>query len=88
MRELGPLESAPTIDSLIAAFVAQGIDEGTARVMAEAAAEKAGGQVAVDAEELDLSDDVAEEARESALKIAYATTGGRVRVADLIRRAV
>lgn len=87
MREQGPLESAPTIDSLVAAFVAQGIDESTARAMAEAAAEKAGGQVMVDSEEIDLPDDVAEEARESALKIAYATVGGRVRVGDLIRRA-
>lgn len=88
MREKGPLDAAPTIDSLVAAFVAQGIDEETARTMADAAAEKAGGQVSTDADaELDLSDDVADEAREAALKIAYATVGGRVRVEDLVRRA-
>lgn len=88
MREDGPLDGAPTIDSIVAAFVAQGIDEETARTMAQAAAEKAGGQVSTDVDaEIDLPEIVADEARESALKIAYATVGGRVRVDDLIRRA-
>jgi hypothetical protein len=88
MREVGPLETAPTLDSITAAFVAQGIDEAVARTMAEAAAAKAEGQVAIDSgTELDLPDEVSEEARDAALKIAYATSGGRVRVDDLINRA-
>lgn len=87
MRELGPLDTTPTLDTLIAAFVAQGIDEETARAMAEAAAAKAGGQVTSQAQDIDLPPDVASEARGAALKIAYATAGGRVRIEDLVKQA-
>jgi hypothetical protein len=88
MKATGPLDTPPTIDSLIAAFVAQGIDESTARTMAEAAAAQAGGQVATDANtELKLEGEALDEARDAALKLAYATSGGRVRVEDLIGRA-
>lgn len=89
MKESGPLTTAPTIDSLIAQFLAMpGIDEETARAMAEAAADKAGGHVAKDkTADVDLPPAILDEARDSALKIAYATSAGRTLVKDLVGRA-
>lgn len=88
MQERGPLEGKPTLDSLIANFVAQGFDEVTARAMAEAAAEKAGGAISKNGRaRIDLEPEAKAEAVDAALKLAYATSGGRTRIDDMISRA-
>lgn len=87
MTERKPLEGAPTIDSLIASLIAQGVPEAAARIAAEAAAEgdetiKAAPQRAVElqGERLELASD-------AALLLAYATASGRTLVSDLVERA-
>jgi hypothetical protein len=87
MRENGPLEAAPTIDGFIALFEAQGFDTQTARAMAEAAAAQAGGKVGTARADLDLSTDAKDEAFEAALKLAYAVSGGRIRLDELAARS-
>lgn len=87
MRENGPLEAAPSIDGFIAIFEAQGFDSQTARAMAEAAAAQAGNRISTAPADLDLSDDAKEEAFEAALKLAYAVSGGRVRLDELAARS-
>jgi hypothetical protein len=87
MREQGPLEAAPSIDGFIAIFEAQGFDTPTARAMAEAAAAQAGDRISTAPADLDLNDDTKEEAFEAALKLAYAVSGGRVRLDELAARS-
>lgn len=87
MRERGPLEAAPSIDGFIAVFEAQGFDTGTARAMAGAAAAQAGGMISEAPTDLDLRADAKEEAFEAALKLAYAVSGGRVRLDELAARS-
>jgi hypothetical protein len=87
MREKGPLDSAPSIDGFVAMFEAQGFDSQTAQAMAEAAAAQAGAQISTGAADLELADDAKEEAFEAALKLAYAVSGGRVRLDELVARS-
>jgi hypothetical protein len=87
MRETGPLDAAPSIDGFIAMFEAQGFDSQTARAMAEAAAAQAGSRITSGPADLDLPDDAREEAFEAALKLAYAASGGRVRLDELAARS-
>src|SRR5262249_22133351 len=81
------LEAAPSIDGFIAIFEAQGFDNPTARAMAEAAAAQAPTQVTGAPADIDLSDEAKEEAFEAALKLAYAVSGGRVRLGELSARS-
>jgi hypothetical protein len=87
MREHGPLDAAPSIDGFIAIFEAQGFDTDTARAMAEAAAAQAGNRISSAPADLNLSDEAREEAFEAALKLAYAVSGGRVRLEELASRS-
>lgn len=87
MRENGPLDAAPSIDGFVAMFEAQGFDSQTARAMAEAAAAQAGTQISSGPADLNLADDLREEAFEAALKLAYAASGGRVRLDELAARS-
>jgi hypothetical protein len=87
--ESNPLKGKPTLDALVATFVQQGLDEGVARKMAEAAAKEAGGAVTTTDPlgGISLQQDALEEAEDSALKIAFAVAGGRMRLPDLVGRA-
>jgi len=87
MRDKGPLDAAPSIDGFIALFEAQGFDTETAKAMADAAAAKAGGRIAVAPADIDLSTDEREGAFEGALRLAYAVSGGRVRLDELAARS-
>lgn len=86
METRGPLDGKPSIESLSALFVGQGIDETTAQVMAKAAAEQAGGAVTTEASAtLALPNEAKAEAEEAAVKMAFAIAGGRTRLEDLAR---
>ena len=87
MQERKPLEGAPTVDSLVAAMVAQGVDEATARVAAEAAAAKDASVERGSASRAELSGEGLELASEAALLLAYATASGRTLVSDLAAQA-
>src|SRR5205823_2275320 len=76
-----------SIDGFIAIFEAQGFDTETARAMAEAAAAQAGNRISSAPADLKLSDEAREEAFEAALKLAYAVSGGRVRLDELADRS-
>lgn len=89
MAEDDPLAGRPTIDSLVADLVARNIPEETARKMAEVAADD-DSSVVTDSdavESVELSDEQEQEARDAALRLAYATAGGRTRIEDLYRSA-
>ena len=87
MQEHKPLEGTPTVDSLIAAMVAQGLDEDTARVAAKAAAAKDDSVGQGTASKASLSGESLELASEAALLLAYATASGRTLVSDLAAQA-
>lgn len=82
------LQGMPTVETLVAQFVSQGVDEESARAMAEAAAAAAPSQVASSTvPPRELGDDQRAEATSEALRVAYATAGGRIRVSDLAEEA-
>lgn len=83
MQENGPLATAPSIDGFIAIFETQGFDTQTARAMAEAAAAQAGNRISTAPGDLDLGEEAKAEAVEAALKLAYAVSGGRVRLDEM-----
>jgi hypothetical protein len=87
MRETGPLEAAPSIEGFVAMFESQGFDPARARAMAEAAAAQAGGELSDAPADLDLEGEAKDEAFEAALKLAYAVSGGRVRIEELAERS-
>ena len=85
MVEDDPLAGRPTIDSLVADLVTKNIPEDTARKMAELAASEDPEAVVTDdpLEGVMLGPTERQEAEEAALRLAYATVGGRRRVAHL-----
>lgn len=85
MVEDDPLGGRPTVDSLVADLVAKGIPEETARKMAELAASEEPATVSTEdpLEDVVLGASERQEAEEAALRLAYATAGGRRRVEDL-----
>lgn len=88
MQARGPLEVAPTLETLTATFVTQGFDEATASAMAQAAAASSGGKVqAHRSDGADLVDQQLADAEREALRMAFATAGGRTRLADLAATA-
>jgi hypothetical protein len=85
MVEEDPLAGRATVDSLVAELVAKNIAEDTARKMAELAANEQPGTVSSEdpLKGVDLGASEWHEAEAAALRIAYATAGGRQRVEDL-----
>lgn len=87
MTERKPLEGAPTIESLIASMVAQGVPESAARIAAESAAENDEAIRAAPHRSVGLQGERLELASDAALLLAYATASGRTLVSDLVERA-
>lgn len=89
MVPTNPLKGKPTLEALVATFVQQGVDEAVARKMAEAAAREAGGAITTSdpLSGITLDPEVLDEAEDSALKLAFAVAGGRLRLPDLADRA-
>jgi hypothetical protein len=85
MVEEDPLAGHPTVDSLVADLVAKNIPEATARKMAELAASEEPGTISADdpLEGVDLDPKKRQQAEEAALRLVYASAGGRRRIADL-----
>jgi hypothetical protein len=84
MKTNGPLDGKPSLASLTALFVGQGIPEDTAQEMAQAAAAKAGGAVTTGSSTANgLTDEAKSEAEEAAVKLAFAVAGGRTRLEQL-----
>lgn len=85
MVDADPLAGQATVDSLIAELVAKSIPEATARKMAELAAREDPETVRTDdpLEGIDLGSTERQDAEDSALRLAYATAGGRLRIEDL-----
>ena len=83
-----PAAGKPTIEVLYETFVAQGTEPTTARAMAEAAY-KASGETGKDedGDVGDLTGDAKDAATTAALRLAYATIGGRLRLTHLVRNA-
>jgi hypothetical protein len=85
MEEADPLAGAPTVDVLVAQLIESGVPEEAARAAAAFAAEKAGGAVGTQTSRRPTLDPAREDvALDAALQLAYATSGGRVRVDDLV----
>jgi len=87
MTEERPLDESLSFDTLVEMFTAKGVTEVVARSMAEAAASKSGGVLQIGKNAIPLSPEAKERAAESAVKIAYATSGGRTTFEKLIVRA-
>jgi hypothetical protein len=87
MRSDTPAGGKPTVDVLYETFVAQGTEPAIARAMAEAAF-AASGQTEQQEQGVNDIDGAAKEAATAgAVRLAYATMGGRLRVPHLIREA-
>src|SRR5262249_23794888 len=85
MVEEEPLAGRPSVDALVADLVAKDIPEETARQMAELAAKQAPEKVNTEdpLEGVVLGATERQEAEGAALRLAYATAGGRRRIRDL-----
>lgn len=87
MREQKPLDDNLSINTLIEMFMARGATESVARSMASAAAAQSGGVLAADDGELPLSSAARESGAEAAVKVAFATSGGRTSFDASLERA-
>lgn len=83
MAERKPTDRRLTLEALIEVFKASGIPVGQAEAMAKAAAASSGGALGDGRQELPLFGDLKDQAIDGALKLAYATAGGRKMLADL-----
>ena len=83
-----PAAGKPTVEVLYETFLAQGMEPAMAQVMAEAAFKASGQTAGEDVKDVaDLTGDAKETTTNGALRLAYATIGGRLRVTRLIRDA-
>src|SRR5580692_2438582 len=82
MHEEGQLRHRLTLDGLIEMFIGNGISAETARKMAQAAAAEGDGRLS-SGDELPLTEEAIERGTSAALKIVYATAGGRTDLNEL-----
>lgn len=87
MAEEKPLDDSLNIETLIEMFKASGVTEAVAHSMAHAAAAQSGGKLASGKNDIPLSASAKDRAAGAALKIAYATSGGRTTFENLLDRA-
>src|SRR5579863_4912596 len=83
MSQSKPLDETLSLDTLIEMFMAKGATEQMARSMAQAAAAQSGGILSAAKSDIALSMDAKERGSDAALKLAYATSGGRTTLEDL-----
>jgi hypothetical protein len=85
MEEKDPFAGRPTVDALISDFVAKNIPEDVARKMVELLVKEKPETVSTSdpLEGVDLGPTEKKEAEEAALRLAYATAGGRRRIEEL-----
>lgn len=86
-----PAAGTPTVEVIYETFLAQGMDASTARAMADAAFAASGqddASASQDAvERCELDEAAKARASAAALRLAYATIGGRIRLSHLIDKA-
>ena len=88
MEQDDPLTGEQTSGTLIATLVEQGISEDLARKMAAVAVEESAGEIRAEERSLpQLAPDAEQIALDTALQLAYATSGGRIRRPELLRTA-
>jgi hypothetical protein len=87
MKGSRPLDDTLSMDTLIEMFMAKGASEARARLMAEAAAAQSGGILHSKKEAVPLSISARDRGAEAALKVAFATTGGRTTFEGLLSRS-
>lgn len=83
MTESTPLDRQHTLEGMIQTFMQMKYAREDAVRMAEAAAATSGGKIVAQGTDIDLKGDERAEALDGALKLTYATLGGRVTVSDL-----
>ncbi|HEX3362956.1 MAG TPA: hypothetical protein VHS74_18330 [Solirubrobacterales bacterium] len=87
MEERGPLEGAPTVETLVASMMASGVPEETARIAAQTAATEGGGVMAANPSSIEVDGEALQVAEEGAQLLAYATASGRTLIGDLAASA-
>lgn len=87
MTEEKPLDEALSVDTLVEMFMAKGASDVVARAMAKAAAEQSGGVLQSGTHDIPLQPEAKRIAAEAALRVAYATSGGRTTFETLLDRS-